>query len=93
MLTHLTTTPIGAQRLPITSVPNDFTRTSFPNIVSTRLPLQRNPLALNAGNETPTPTRSYVLLTPRQPLWLTRPCKYYHKHSTIESKNRHETTV
>jgi len=71
VLTHLTTTPLGAQRSLITSVSNDLTRTSFPNIVSTRLPLHRNPLALKPGDEHPTPTRSYVLLPPRQPLWLT----------------------
>jgi hypothetical protein len=42
--------------------------------------------ALNAGNEHPTPTRSYVC--PANPIRVTRPFKYYHNTSSIGRGNR-----
>jgi hypothetical protein len=85
---HLLGPLTGAQRSLITSVPNELTRTPFPNIVSTRLPLQETRFALNAGDERPTPTRSYVPNCPGNPVRVTRPSKYYHNTSSIGRGNR-----
>ena len=92
MLTHLTTTPNGAQRSLITSVPSDFTCTSFPDIRFDPVPSPKETrFALNAGNMSPTPTRSYVFLRPGNPCGRRDPCKYYHKHDRIGRGNRQTT--
>ena len=43
-------------------------RAPFPNIVSTRLPLQRNPLALKPGNRQPDPSPILCSSSPGKPL-------------------------
>src|SRR5271168_2360156 len=91
VLTHLTTTPFGAQRSLITSVSNDLTRTPFPSIRFDPAPSPKETrFALNAGNR---PRPQPDLMFARPTLWLTRPCKYYHKRHQIGSGNRHTTRV
>src|SRR5271170_3656536 len=66
VLTHLTTTPIGAQRSLITSVPSELTRTPFPSIRFDPAPSPKETrFALNAGNRMPDPNP--ILCLPRQP--------------------------